>query len=396
MTDVPMDTRYNKNQEALRQELRDYFSSVMTPEKVSACIGKEGGPVFRGIIEQFGSDGMLTLGWPEAYGGKNYTAIEQLILFEEAWKTHAPFPLITLNSVAPSLMAFGTEEQKQEFLPQISAGKCIFAIGYSEPGSGTDLASLKTKAEFDGENWVINGTKVWTSAGHDCEYIWLAARTDFDCKRPSDGITLFIVDAKDPGYSHAPIHTLAGVDTNMTYYENVKVPPSRVVGKVNGGWKVITSQLNHERIVLAAMSVISRKQFGYVTKLLSTPNANGKRAIDDPQVASRVGNLWARLQAVEVLNLRNSQNVDDNTIDVGLASGSKVFSSLEQIRILRELQELAGDDAAVQFESPSALFDGHLEYDYRSAQIMTVGGGVLEVMRSMTASFALGMPNTIV
>jgi len=391
-----METRYSQEQTALRLQLRDYFSGLMTPEKVAACMGKEGGPIFRGLVEQLGRDGMLTLGWSSEYGGKNYTAVEQLILFEEAWKTHTPFPLITLNSVAPSIMAFGTDEQKQFFLPQIAAGKCIFAIGYSEPGSGTDLASLKTKAEFDGENWIINGSKVWTRAGHECDYIWLAARTSSDGKRPSDGITLFIVDAKDPGYSHAPIHTVAGVDTNVTYYTNVKVPANRVVGKVNGGWKAITSQLNHERIVLAAMTVIARKQFGYVLKRLARPDASGKRRLDDPTVQQQIGELYARLESMEVLNLRNANNVDTHKIDVALASGSKVLNTLEQIRVLRALCELAGDDAAVQYESADAIFSGHLEYDYRAAQIMTVGGGVLEVMRSMTATFGLGMPNTIV
>ncbi|HET8706826.1 MAG TPA: acyl-CoA dehydrogenase family protein [Pseudomonadales bacterium] len=390
-----MDTRYSKEQVALRKQLRDYFTRIMTPEKVSACMGKEGGPIFRGIVEQLGRDGMLTLGWPSQYGGKDYTAVEQLILFEEAWKTHTPFPLITLNSVAPSLMAFGTDEQKEFFLPKIAQGKLIFAIGYSEAGSGTDLASLKTKAEFDGENWVINGSKIWTSAGHDCEYIWLAARTSNEGKRPSDGITLFIVDAKDPGYTHAPIHTVAGVDTNVTYYENVKVPPSRIVGKLNGGWKVITSQLNHERIVLAAMTVIARKQFGYVMSLLTKPDANGVRRIDDPSVASKIGEIYARLESMEILNLRNASAVDEHKIDVALASGSKVLNTLEQLRVLRGLMELVGEDAAVQFESEESLFHGHLEYDYRASQIMTVGGGVLEVMRSMAASFALGMPNTI-
>jgi alkylation response protein AidB-like acyl-CoA dehydrogenase len=391
-----MDTRYNQQQTDLRQELRQYFSAIMTPEKVSACIGKEGGPVFRGIIEKLGADGMLTLGWPTEYGGRNFTAVEQLILFEEAWKTHTPFPLITLNSVAPSIMAYGTDEQKQFFLPKISAGTAIFAIGYSEPGSGTDLASLQTRAEFDGSHWIINGTKVWTSAGHDCEYIWLAARTSSDGKRPSDGISLFIVEASDPGYSHAPIHTLAGVDTNMTYYHNVRVPPERVVGTINGGWKVITSQLNHERIVLAAMTVIARKQFGYVLNLLAQPDASGKRRLDDPLISNRIGEIYARLESMEVLNLRNANMVDEGKIDVALASGAKVLNTLEQIRVLRSLMEIVGEDAAVQFESEGALFHGHLEYDYRASQIMTVGGGVLEVMRSMTASFGLGMPNTIV
>lgn len=390
-----MDTRYSQQQRDLRLQLREYFTAMMTPERVVACMGKEGGPVFRGLVEQLGKDNMLTLSWPKQYGGKEYSAVEQLILFEEAWKTHTPFPLITLNSVAPSIMMLGTDEQKDFFLPQIAAGKCIFAVGYSEPGSGTDLASLKTKAEFDGENWIINGSKVWTSAGHDCDYIWLAARTSNDGKRPSDGITLFIVDAKDPGYSHAPIHTLAGVDTNVTYYTNVKVPANRVVGKVNGGWKVITSQLNHERIVLAAMTVIARKQFGYVLELLAQKDADGVRRLDDPAVQMKVGELYARLESMEVLNLRNATNVDTHKIDVALASGSKVLNTLEQINVLRSLTELVGEDAVVQHESPGAIFHGHLEYDYRSAQIMTIGGGVLEVMRSMAASFALGMPNTI-
>ena len=391
-----MDTRYSEQQNKLRQELRDYFTSIMTPEKVMACMGKEGGPVFRGIVEKLGQDKMLTLGWPEEYGGKNYGAVEQMILFEEAWKTHTPFPLITLNSVAPSLMSFGTDEQKNYFLPKIAEGKAIFAIGYSEPGSGTDLASLKTKAEFDGENWVINGTKVWTSAGHDCEYVWLAARTSNEGKRPSDGITLFIVEANDPGYTHAPIHTVAGVDTNMTYYDNVKVSPDRIVGGLNNGWKVITSQLNHERIVLAAMTVIARKQFGYVLKLLDQKDANGKRRLDDPVIAAKVGEIFARLESMEVINLRTASMVDTGQMDVALASGAKVINTLEQIKVLRELHGLVGEDVMVQFASDDAIFDGHLEYDYRSAQIMTVGGGVLEVMRSMTASLGLGMPNTIV
>ena len=350
---------------------------------------------FAALSKKLGSEGMLTLAWPKEYGGKNYGAVEQLILFEEAWSMHTPFPLITLNSVAPSIMKNGTEAQKQFFLPRISAGKCIFAVAYSEPGAGTDLASLSTKAEFDGENWIINGTKVWTSSGHDCDYIWLAARTSSDGRRPSDGITMFIVDANDPGFSHAPIHTLAGIDTNVTYYENVKVAPERVMGKINGGWKVITSQLNHERIVLAAMTVLGRKNYHHVLELLCRENSEGTRPIDDPVVSSKIGELYAQLQAMDILNLRTAAMVDEGNIDVALASGAKVFNILGVIKTLRQLMDIVGEDSAVQFGSEAALLEGHLEYDYRNCQVNTVGGGVLEVMRSMTASMALGMPNTI-
>jgi hypothetical protein len=269
------------------------------------------------------------------------------------------------------------------------------AIGYSEPGAGTDLASLRTSAEFDGENWVINGTKIWTSSAHDCEYVWLAARTDKDCKRPSDGITLFIVDAKDPGFSFSPIETVAGVGTNVTYYENVKVAPDRVVGEVNGGWRVITSQLNHERIVLAALTVVAHKSFDHVLPLLQEAAADGRRPIDDPLVAGTIGEAYAELQAMELVNLRMASMIDRDEMDVALASGAKFFNVLGMIEILRKLTELVGEDGLVSFRSPDALLDGHLEYDYRNAQVNTFGGGAMEVLRSITASLALKMPYTI-
>lgn len=390
-----MDTRYSEAQRALRGELRDYFRQLVPPDMSTRLAGAEGGEEFRQLLRRLGEDGMLTLGWPEEYGGRNYGAVEQLILFEEAWRVHAPFPLITLHSVAPSIMSFGTEEQKQTFLPMISRGECIMAIGYSEPGAGTDLASLRTSAEFDGENWVINGTKIWTSSAHDCQYVWLAARTSSGGKRPSDGITLFIVDAADPGFSYSHIETVAGVGTNVTYYDNVRVPPQRVVGEVDRGWKVITSQLNHERIVLAAMTVVAHKSFDHVLPLLQRADTSGRRPIDDPVVATRVGEAWAELQAMELVNLRTATMIDQDQMDVALASGAKFFNVLGMIEILHKLTELAGEDSAVSFRSPGALLDGHLEYDYRNAQVNTFGGGAMEVLRSMTATLALNMPYTI-
>jgi alkylation response protein AidB-like acyl-CoA dehydrogenase len=390
-----MDTRYSDDQAALRAELRRYFQDLVPAEVSTRLAGAEGGDEFRRLLRRLGEDGMLTLGWPEEYGGRNYGAAEQLILFEEAWRVHAPFPLITLHSVAPSIMSFGTEEQKRFFLPKISAGECIMAVGYSEPGAGTDLASLRTSAEFDGEHWVINGTKIWTSSAHDCEYVWLAARTDKNGRRPSDGITLFIVDAKDPGFSFSPIETVAGVGTNVTYYENVRVSPDRVVGGVNGGWKVITSQLNHERIVLAALTVVAHKSFEHVLPLLRERGADGRRPIDDPLVATTVGEAYAELQAMELVNLRLATMIDRDEIDVALASGAKFFNVLGMIEVLHKLTDLTGEEALVSFRSPDALLDGHLEYDYRNAQVNTFGGGAMEVLRSMTASLALKMPYTI-
>jgi len=387
-----MDTRYTKEQIELRLELREYFRKLMTPERREAVIGTEGGPVFRDTIEQLGSDGILTLGWPEEYGGKNYTALEQLILFEEAWQFHTPFPLVTVNTVGPALMTFGTEEQKQFFLPKIAAGKCIFAVGYTEPGSGTDLGSLSLPAEREGDEFVLNGNKVYTSSGHDCEYVWMAARTNKDVKRPSDGITLMIVDTNQPGYTFAPINTVAEVETNVTYYDNVRVPVSNVIGEIDGGWGVITAQLNHERVALAAMTTIGSKEF---KRLLKQLQQHAPEKLKDPMVRAKIGNLYAQLESMEIINLRTATQIEQNILDVALASGSKYQNILALIEVLKEILELVGEDSLVKYGSDNAIFWGDLERDYRNAQVSTVGGGVLEVMRCMVASFGLGMPNTI-
>ena len=385
-----MQTKYTAEQNELRLELREYFRDLMTPDVVKEVIGKEGGKTFRRVIRQLGKDGILTLGWPEEHGGKNYTAIEQLILFEEAWSAHTPFPLVTINTVGPALMKFGSDEQKQFFLPKIAAGECIFAIGYTEAGSGTDLGSLSTPAILDGDEFVVNGTKLFTSSGHDCDYVWLATRTDTEVRRPSAGITMMIVDANDPGYSATPIYTVADIETNVTYYDDIRVPMNRVLGEVNGGWKIITSQLNHERVALAAMAVIGSKQFQRVVEALKESEQ------DTRDIQSKVGSIYCRLQAMQLLNLRTASQIEQGQLDVALASGAKFKNILALIEVLRDLLELVDEDALIQFGSGDAIFGGDLERDYRNAQISTVGGGVLEVMRCMVANFGLGMPNTIV
>lgn len=391
-----MQTRYNAEQNELRLELRDYFKKLMTPDVVAQVIGTEGGPVFRDVIKQLGSDGILTLGWPEEFGGKNYTAVEQLILFEEAWSAHTPFPLVTINTVGPALQRFGTQAQKEFFLPKIAAGECIFAVGYTESGSGSDLASLSTPAVKDGDDYVINGTKLYTSSGHDCEYVWMAARTSKGERRPSDGITMFIVDANDPGYSTAPIYTVGDIETNVSYYDNIRVPADRILGEVDKGWNIITAQLNHERVALAAMTVIASKQFKRVVSHLRDLTTEKGGPLSNPVTRKKVGELYARLETMEVLNLRTAVQTEKGTLDVALASGAKVTNILALIEVLRECLALVDEDALVKHGSPDAIFLGDLERDYRNGQISTVGGGVLEVMRCMVASFGLGMPNTIV
>ncbi|HEM46986.1 MAG TPA: acyl-CoA dehydrogenase, partial [Alphaproteobacteria bacterium] len=230
---------YTPDQKALRDRIRKYFAQLMTPERKAGIKNLEGGKVYRETVLQMGRDGWLGVGWPAEYGGGGLTAVEQLIFFDELRRAGAPLPFVTLNTVGPALMAHGSEEHKREFLPRILHGEVHFAIGYTEPDAGTDLASLKTSAVRDGDEWVINGTKIFTSGADEADYIWLAARTDPDAKK-HQGITIFIVDTQLPGFSASPIHTVGGGHTCMSYYENVRVPSSMIVGGLNQGWRLIT------------------------------------------------------------------------------------------------------------------------------------------------------------
>ncbi len=196
-----------------------------------------------------GADGWLGIGWPVEVGGRARPAIEQYIFFDEVQRAGFPIPFLTLCTVGPTLMKYGTEEQRAKMLPAILRGELHFAIGYSEPEAGTDLASLKTRAVRDGDDYVIHGQKVFTSLAEYADYIWLAVRTDPDAPKHK-GISILMVDTRLPGFSLTPIHTLGGNRTNATYYDGVRVPVSMRVGRENEGWKLITTQLNHERVAL--------------------------------------------------------------------------------------------------------------------------------------------------
>ncbi|MGH9024827.1 MAG: acyl-CoA dehydrogenase family protein, partial [Acidimicrobiia bacterium] len=244
-------------QQALRKELRAYFDRLLTPA-VREELGQpgEGSPAYVEIVRQMGADGWLGIGWPEEYGGQGRSAIDQFIFFFEVSRAGAPFPFVTLNTVGPTLMAFGSEAQKKKFLPGILAGEIHFAIGYTEPESGTDLASLRTRAVLDGEEWVINGNKVFTSGANQADYIWLACRTDPDAPKHK-GISMIIVPTDTPGFKWTPIVTVGSNTTTATYYDDVRVPKDNLVGDVNAGWRLITNQLNHERVGLAANTAIA-------------------------------------------------------------------------------------------------------------------------------------------
>jgi alkylation response protein AidB-like acyl-CoA dehydrogenase len=383
---------YTESQKALRAELRDYFAKLITPDMRPALKGIETGPLHKQLIRQMGTDGWLGVGWPAEYGGQGRTAVEQLIWFDEARRAGAPLPFVTLNTVGPCLMAAGTEAQKQQFLRGILAGELHFAIGYSEPDAGTDLASLKTTAVRDGDHYVVNGTKMFTSGADAADYIWIACRTDPDAAKHK-GISILILDTRLPGFSCAPIYTVGDGHTTMTYYENVRVPVDMLVGEENQGWRLITLQLNHERIGLAAYSGYANKLLDDTVEWARTTEAEDARPVaEKPWVQACLGEAYARLEAMKVMNWRMAWELEQGHPDPARASAAKVYSTETLIDVYRLLLEVLGMPGAVQGESPGAQLRGDVEHEWRGCQINTFGGGVNEIQREIIAMMGLGLP----
>ncbi|MCU1621706.1 MAG: Acyl-CoA dehydrogenase, long-chain specific, mitochondrial precursor [Frankiales bacterium] len=378
---------YTPAQHELRDQLRSYFAALLTPA-VKAAMAAEGhnGPTSLEVRQKMGADGWLGIGWPTEYGGQGRSVLEQFVFFDEATRAQAPVPMIALNTVGPTLMRHGSTEQKDAFLPRILAGTLDVAIGYTEPGSGTDLASLRCKAERQGDEFVINGNKVYTTGGLTADYIWLAARTNPDAAKHK-GITILLVDTKSPGFSATPIVTVGGEVTSATYYEDLHVPASMVVGNVDEGWRLITSQLNHERVALAAMGGRSLELFEAVRQW-----AVAEGVIDVPWVKQTLARVYARLDALKLLNWRMAWKTDAGTLTPADASAGKVFGSETDIESYRLLLEIIGRAGMVQKGSPAAELAGVLERAYRSAPVRTFGGGSNEVQREILVQTALGLP----
>jgi 3-oxocholest-4-en-26-oyl-CoA dehydrogenase alpha subunit len=379
-------------QQALRAELRQYFEGLMTPTRRAALTGGEaGGEAYRDVVRQMGRDGWLGVGWPAEWGGQGRTPIEQYVFYDEANRAGAPLPLVTLNTVGPTLMRFGSEDQKRAFLPKILAGELHFAIGYSEPGAGTDLASLRTRAVRDGDEYVINGQKIWTTGGHDADWVWLACRTDPDAPKHK-GISMILVPTDVPGFKHSPIWVLGGGHTNATYYEDVRVPVANRVGGENEGWKLITRQLNHERVALAPAGRLDRHLHAVRGWAQETTLADGRRVIDQEWVQLTLARVYAVVEALKLANWRVASDLAHESLNPADASAMKVLATEEQVRCLRLLMDVVGVTAAIPDGSPGAVLRGQLEHAYRQAPVGTFGGGVNEVQREIIQVAGLGMP----
>ena len=394
-----MDLSYTPDQEKLRQELRGYFAALMTAD-VRAALDSGGdygtGEAYRQVVRQLGRDGWLALSWPAAYGGRDATMLDQLIFTDEASAAGVPVPFLTINTVGPTIMRFGTPEQKASYLPRIAAGEIHFSIGYSEPEAGTDLAALRTRAERvdgDGEvggSYLINGQKMWTSLIQYADYVWLACRTDPDAPR-HHGLSILIVPTDAPGFSWTPVPTMAGPTTSATYYSDVRVPASALVGAENQGWPLITNQLNHERVALTSAAPIRTALREVRDWAAAAKQATGQRVIDAEWVQVNLARVHAKAEFLKLLNWRIAAEAGQG-LSPATASACKVFGTEFATEAYRLLMEVLGAAATVQAGSPGAALAGRIERLHRSALILTFGGGTNEVQRDIIATVGLGLP----
>ncbi|OMC53177.1 acyl-CoA dehydrogenase [Mycobacterium sp. IS-836] len=384
-----MHLEYTPDQEQLRAEIRATLEQVMTPERIAAIGGRiEGGPAVRDCVRALAAANLLGVGWPKEYGGRGFSAIEQFIFSEEARRVDAPIPLVTLNTVGPTLMQCGTEEQKQKFLPAILDGSVEFAIGYSEPGAGSDLASLRTTAVRDGDDYIINGQKMFTSGAAYADYIWLAARTNPDVKKHK-GISIFIVPTSSPGFSWQPLHTMPGISTFYTFYDDVRVPASALVGEENQGWQLITTQLNFERAALGNLGALE-PLFEKALRWAQTTELDEGYVIDQPWVQLALARVEAQVAAYKLVNLRVNAAMTKGVLNMGEASAAKVFGTELTQQVARQLLEVLDGNGIRR--GAGAPLRGELESAYRMAVINTFGGGANEIQRDIIAMAGLLMP----
>lgn len=387
-----MHLAYTDEQEQLRADLRAYYAKLLDPDTRARLEDHDTyDATMRAVVRQMAADGWLGIGWPTEWGGQGRGHIDQWIFFDESMRAGAPVPMLTINTVGPTIMQHGTQEQKERYLPAILRGEIHFCIGYSEPDAGTDLASLSTRAVLDGDDYVINGTKLWTSYAQTADYCWLAVRTDPEVKKHR-GLSILVVPMDTPGITARPLDLIGQHPICEVHYEDVRVPAANVIGGVNAGWSLITGQLNHERITLCTPGMVDKALTEVRAWAQQTHLPDGRRVIDQQWVQLNLARAHAGFEFLRLQNWKVAWDAEQGVLAVEDASTTKVYGTELNLDVCRLLMEVVGQAAYLKKGSPAAVLASRLEAMYRSLVILTFGGGVNEVQRDLITVFGLGMP----
>jgi 3-oxocholest-4-en-26-oyl-CoA dehydrogenase alpha subunit len=382
---------------ALRARLRTYFAELMTEdlrhEFRESHYAEGTTDAYRRVVRQLGEDGWLGIGWPKEIGGQGLSMVEQAIFMEEATLADVPTPLLTINSVGPAIAMHGTPGQKRTIVPGILRGEVHFAIGYSEPEAGTDLAAVRTRAVRNGDDYVINGQKLWTGMMEAADYIWLAVRTDPDVPKHR-GISVLLVPRHSPGITSTRLRNLGGHSIAAVSFENVLVPVENCIGGENNGWAMITGQLNHERVSLVFSAPMERAFAQVLEWARDTKTEDGSRLLDQQWVHANLGRVRADLEFLKLLNARLATAVDRHQLEPAEASAAKVFGTELMTSARRRLFEIVGLDVGLDADSPGRVLDGQFAKSASSSNVLTFGGGANEIQRDLIAQLGLGLPRT--
>ena len=347
-------------------------------------------PRVEAFYRSLGERGWLSASWPKEYGGLGLTIIEQLIFMNELNRVGAPQLELSVTEVATAIIHFGTEANKRHWLPRIAAHEATFALGYSEPDAGTDLASVSTQAVLDGDEWVINGSKLWNSGAHNCTHEWLLARTSSEL-RGRHGLSLLIVPLDAKGVSWQGVQTWGELRTNQTFFDDVRVPREYLVGEVNQAWHYITSALDLHRIKVG----YSAAMVGFLEKLREYCTAtivDGKPLMDRPEIRQQLAEFMAEVDIVNLMSWEIAAAVDRGESPTVAATAQKVLSSELRARVADFTMSACGLRGQLRRGDPRAPFDGDAEFLYRRTPRLRFAGGTNEVMRDIVAQRGLGLP----
>ena len=392
-----MDYRFTDEQEAFRQEIRDFLSDNLGEDwrgiDPDAYFHDENWFRIRELTAKMAERGWLTLAWPEEYGGQGRPHIEQMIYNEETAYFRAPTRDVSIGThmVGPTLMLYGTEEQKTHYLPEIASGEAVYCQGFSEPESGSDLASLQLRAVEDGDDYVLNGSKIWTSGAHRSTHCYLLTRTDPDAPKHR-GISVFIVDMDTPGIEVRPIINMFGIHYfNQVFFDNVRVPKRAMIGEKNRGWYIAATTLDFERSGVASFAS-NRRSIEELVELARETGSNGKPLNEDPMVRQRLAELWTRNEAGKTIAYNVAWMQSEGLVPNREASISKMMGS----EIAQQIHELGvqmlGMYGILDKGSKWAYLDGRLAWQWMDSISLTIRGGTSEIQRNIIAGRGLGLP----
>jgi alkylation response protein AidB-like acyl-CoA dehydrogenase len=390
-----MDFRFTPEQEEWRDEVRDVIESLITPElriEMQSTDDVGPGPEGKDFMRALGERGLLGIPWPTKYGGLGRSLIDQYIFSEEIGRVGGLYTSSTaVNMVGPTIMRVGTDEQIDEWLPKILTGDAEFALGYTEPGAGTDLASLETRAVEDGDEFVINGQKMFTSAAHFSSHIWLLARTDVDAPKHR-GLSAFLLPMDSPGITVRPLWRMDDGRTNEVFFEDVRIPRKNLIGEANRGWYHVAMALDFERVSLGGRYAGLLKRMNSLVEYANETVPDGQPLSRDPYIRSQFADLGIKLEVVRLFSYRTAWMIDQGQVPNYESSAQKIIAT-DLIQEIADFGvELLGMHGQLAPESSHARLGGEMEQAYRSGIFLRFGGGANEVQRDIIARRGLGMP----